>query len=290
MADPRISLKKPVLAAILAFLIPGAGHLYQKRTFKAILYSVCILGTFFCGMWLGDWKTVYNSQRPGRRTIGYYAQVGVGLPALYALVQTSRYGKKDNISVNSLEKPLSTSFIGKRVDRIRNDDDDGDSLVGTIELKPAADRHGEIQGIFTGTVNGEPSEEIRLGGQFFLAKKVLADQRRKLRCDIVDENGRPGTTAIEGTIPRSFFDWFEAPLEDKPLEKLEAKLGKQFELAKVFTWIAGLLNILAVWDALEGPAYGYGDEEEEDDDEKKKKKEKESENAAEKSETQPAAS
>jgi hypothetical protein len=34
-----------------------------------------------------------------------------------------------------------------------------------------------------------------------------------------------------------------------------------FELALVFTWIAGLLNILAVWDALEGPAYGYGDEE-----------------------------
>ena len=46
-------------------------------------------------------------------------------------------------------------------------------------------------------------------------------------------------------------------------------MGKFFELAKIFTWIAGLLNILAVWDAFEGPAYGYGDEEESTDEAKK---------------------
>ena len=31
-------------------------------------------------------------------------------------------------------------------------------------------------------------------------------------------------------------------------------------MGAVFTLIAGLLNILAIWDAFEGPAYGFGDE------------------------------
>ena len=33
----------------------------------------------------------------------------------------------------------------------------------------------------------------------------------------------------------------------------------------MFTWIAGLLNLMAIWDAYDGPAYGYGDEEPEDE-------------------------
>ena len=36
--------------------------------------------------------------------------------------------------------------------------------------------------------------------------------------------------------------------------------GSRFELGVVFTMIAGLLNILAIYDALEGPAYD-GEEE-----------------------------
>jgi hypothetical protein len=39
-------------------------------------------------------------------------------------------------------------------------------------------------------------------------------------------------------------------------------------MALVFTWVAGLLNLLAIWDAADGPAYAYGDEK--PDDEKKK--------------------
>ncbi len=70
---------------------------------------------------------------------------------------------------------------------------------------------------------------------------------------------------IEGTIPRPFLDHFQVPLTDEALQHLNGKLGKQYELALVYTWIAGLLNLLAVWDAAAGPAYGYGDEEEEDE-------------------------
>ena len=63
-------------------------------------------------------------------------------------------------------------------------------------------------------------------------------------------------------MSRSFWNWYQAPLEDKALEEIHGRLGRRYPLAEVITWIAGLLNLLAIWDALEGPAYGYGAEEE----------------------------
>ena len=46
MSDPRIPLKHPLAAGLLAFLVPGAGHCYQGRYFKAVVYFVCITGLF----------------------------------------------------------------------------------------------------------------------------------------------------------------------------------------------------------------------------------------------------
>src|SRR4051812_42709636 len=91
----EIELKDPRLAAFLAWLIPGAGHLYQGRTGKGILFFVCILGTFFYGMYIGSGHVVYAStanifSRPFLDRWQYICQVGVGLPALPALVQRAR--------------------------------------------------------------------------------------------------------------------------------------------------------------------------------------------------------
>ena len=51
------------------------------------------------------------------------------------------------------------------------------------------------------------------------------------------------------------------------LDALHKHLGRYFELATVYTMMAGLLNILAIYDALGGPAYSTPVE-------KEKKKEK----------------
>lgn len=85
-----VELKDPAIAALLAWLIPGAGHLYQGRTTKGLLFMICILGTFFYGLVLGDGKVVYASWRPTDRRLPYLCQVGVGLPALPALVEAYR--------------------------------------------------------------------------------------------------------------------------------------------------------------------------------------------------------
>jgi len=84
----EIDLKEPWLAALLAWLMPGMGHVYQGRTGKGILFFVCVFGTFVFGMMLGEGKVVYASlpgQEPWRWQ--YYCQLGVGLPAMPALVQ-----------------------------------------------------------------------------------------------------------------------------------------------------------------------------------------------------------
>lgn len=90
-APLEIGLKEPWLAALLAWMLPGMGHLYQGRTGKGLLFFVCVMGTFLFGLAIGDGKVVYASTRgeePWRWQ--YYCQLGVGVPALPALVQRSR--------------------------------------------------------------------------------------------------------------------------------------------------------------------------------------------------------
>lgn len=87
LADDEIDLKDPIIAAGLAWLLPGLGHLYQGRTAKGILFMVCILGTFFSGLFFSNGHAVYASWTDWDRRLPYLCQVGVGLPALPALVQ-----------------------------------------------------------------------------------------------------------------------------------------------------------------------------------------------------------
>lgn len=84
----EIDLKDPVVAAILAWLVPGLGHLYQGRRAKGLLFMVCILSTFFYGLFLSDGRAVYASWTDWDRRLPYLCQIGVGLPAMPALVQT----------------------------------------------------------------------------------------------------------------------------------------------------------------------------------------------------------
>ena len=113
----EIDLKDPPLAAFLAWLIPGAGHIYQGRTGKGILFLVCILGTFLYGFYLGGGHVVYASLRPEDRRLPYLCQVGVGLPALPALVQAMR--------VRSGKQPLWSGFMAPPNLRGRPNDPQG---------------------------------------------------------------------------------------------------------------------------------------------------------------------
>ena len=59
-----VDLRNPLLAALLALIWPGLGHLYQRRTGKGLLLMICILGTYFYGWALGDGKVTYAAWNP----------------------------------------------------------------------------------------------------------------------------------------------------------------------------------------------------------------------------------
>jgi hypothetical protein len=161
-----IDLKDPRLAAFLAWLIPGLGHLYQGRNGKGVLFFVCIVGTFVYGMWLGGGRVVYASVPSPFTRWQYFCQLGVGLPALPAIVQRQRA---------LADKPLFTDWFRPPV---------MNSPPGTFES---------------------------------------LDQSK----NVVQH-------------PNEAAKW-------------NHDLGDWFELGTVFTVIAGLLNVLVIFDAYGGP-------------------------------------
>ncbi len=186
----EVDLRNPALAAFLGWLVPGAGHLYQGRTGKGLLYLICILGTFFYGLYLGDGKVVYFSWRPNDTRWAYFCQVGVGLAALPALVQADRVrnGRGPLFGLDFMAPPQS----------------------------PDAWKKSEYQDSLR--LRDEPDARIDL-------KK------------------------------------YESPDE---LAWWNKSLYRYFELGTVYTMIAGLLNVLAMYDAFAGPvpAESGGDEDE----------------------------
>jgi len=86
--DRLVDLRNRPLAALLAWLIPGGGHFYQRRYAKGTLYLVCILTLWIIGFSIGGFHVVYASRHPGDHRWHYYFQAGAGVIALPALVQT----------------------------------------------------------------------------------------------------------------------------------------------------------------------------------------------------------
>ena len=71
---------RPLLMAFLTWLIPGLGHLAQKRLAKALYFGFLVLGTYALGVWLGDGGSVSAA----RYEWHVYGQYGAALPAYLA--------------------------------------------------------------------------------------------------------------------------------------------------------------------------------------------------------------
>lgn len=175
----EIDLKDPRLAAFLAWLVPGLGHFYQGRTGKGLLFFVCIIGTFYYGLYVGGGRVVYASTAPIvnmqflRDRWQYVCQVGVGLPALPALVQRER-----------MNRGMAPMF--------------GDNF-----MRPP----------YTVAPANQPD--------LFRSEDMTVKKNEVIHPD--------------------------------ELAKWNYELGDNFEIGTVFTVIAGLLNILAIFDAYGGP-------------------------------------
>jgi hypothetical protein len=102
----EIELRQPMIAALLAWALPGLGHVYQGRTGKGLLFFVCVLGTFFYGLYLGGGKVVYAAV-PWEQQYRwqYWCQLGVGLPSTPMLVQRRRMLDEQKLLWNGFMAP-----------------------------------------------------------------------------------------------------------------------------------------------------------------------------------------
>ncbi len=181
--DLVVNLRDPYWAAFLAWLWPGAGHIYQRRYAKGFLFMICVLGTFFYGLGLGRGRVVYASFKQGDFRWQYICQLGAGAVALPAAAQ---------------------AYVTR----------DGDDPF------------------------------------FILAKRYPPNH--DLSFHIVEDPGYDGETLKDG---------FMAPPAGPVRENFHDTLGMwhhdmrhMFDMGTLYCVIAGLLNLLVVYDAFSGPA------------------------------------
>lgn len=105
VAHEEIDLKDPNAAALIGWLVPGLGHIYQGRTGKGILLMVCILTTYFFGLWLGGGRVVYASWRPEDRRLPFICQAPIGVAAFPALLQAYRVKSNHEPWFNGIMAP-----------------------------------------------------------------------------------------------------------------------------------------------------------------------------------------
>jgi hypothetical protein len=163
---PPPPVKLDYLAAVLSYLIPGLGQLYQGRVRKGLLFLVSLYALFFYGMSLGHWQNVYLPEY----------EKGEGQPARKMGLGTSIYTR--------------FQFVGQ-------------VPIGVVAW-PAVYQYMVYQ-------------------------------------NHTDENA-----PLNG--------WMRAPSLQR-LNDLQRDGDKTWDLGWVYTIIAGVLNVLVIYDALAGPAF-----------------------------------
>lgn len=180
-----IDLRQPAVAALLAWLVPGLGHLYQGRTTKGGLFMGTLAAMLAAGLWLGEGRVVYASWRPGESRLAFLGQAGIGALAIPALVQSWRLG-------GAAHEPL----------------------FGSPWFAPPLH-----------------------AGQYVTPR--YADRVERLEPDLPDG---------------AFVD--SPPLAVCTIDQLSLwhqRLGRFFEIGTLYTALAGMLNLLVVYDAWSGP-------------------------------------
>lgn len=77
------------MAAFLAWLVPGAGHLYLGRRFKGLAYTLIIHVMFMSGWVMSRGEAMSLHPEDGHR-YAFFAQVGAGGPVALSLLITHK--------------------------------------------------------------------------------------------------------------------------------------------------------------------------------------------------------
>lgn len=124
---PKIDLKDPLWAAILSFILPGAGHFFQGRTGKGIIFFVCVFGLFLYGLVLssgdvGLGRAVYWKWTPDDHRFYFFGQACIGAPVFPALIQSSLVQNgKDPLFYGLMAPPISSQYLVNNHGQLQNE-------------------------------------------------------------------------------------------------------------------------------------------------------------------------
>lgn len=163
------------LAAVLSYLIPGLGQIYQGRVAKGVLFMVSLLGMFFLGLYMGNWRNVYLPPDPPRTIITF-----AGRPI-------------------ELPRPLANLWHRKS-----------------------------------------------FAGQFWIGMAAWPSLWQYFNWNVPTAEQSP------------FWHNFQRTPTDDELNVMLTASDKTPDLAWIYTVIAGVLNVLVIYDAFAGPAFPPG--------------------------------
>lgn len=181
LPPPVPPTKLDPIAAVLSYLIPGLGQVYQGRVGKGLLFFFGLYGLFFYGMWMGHWRNVW-------------------LPDATDLPDVEIAGRK---------------------------------LEGTLKAL---------------------SYRPQFLGQFWIG---TAAWPAVIQYRNFDKDKKEGP----------YFGSFQRAPSEEELNLLQRNGNKRWDLGWVYTVIAGVLNLLVIYDAFAGPMFrSYGDAKHDDED------------------------
>jgi hypothetical protein len=173
------------IAAVLSYLIPGLGQIYQGRVAKGILFFLCVYVLFFLGVYLGSGSVRIRGET-------YTVSSNVYLP--------------DTAGRNN---PFNLP-----------------RLAANLYNRP------------------------QFAGQFWVGIAAWPAIWQYLNYNEMHEKGDP------------LLGYFERTPDEAALNAVHTSGDKLMELGWVFTVIAGVLNVMVIYDALAGPALIESEEDE----------------------------
>jgi hypothetical protein len=210
-------------AGVLSYLVPGLGQIVQGRVAKGVLFLVCIYTLFFYGLYHGSGSvTVYDDKGQGEE---YTVSGNVYLP---------------NVAPD--RSPFSVSALANSVyNRLQYL---GQFWVG-VAAWPALWQYNR----YTRDVKDHEDELrqrlSRLRGELRNLEGEKAEQKQQEIAKIQEELRRGDPLLGQ----------FERAPDEKAINAVENGGDKRLGLAWVYTVIAGVLNIMVIYDAVAGPAF-----------------------------------
>jgi hypothetical protein len=256
------------LAGVLSYLVPGLGQIIQGRVAKGLLFLVCIYALFFYGIYLGSGtvtvggrtyqtsSAVYlpdqsdpNTPRSALQRLGsnlynrpqFIGQFWVGVAAWPAIIQYLRY---DRDKYQEVEERYSAALgqwqrAQERQQEADRKNHEADDLLARAEKDPG--KAAELR---------QQAEEARKAAQDSEAEAQIALEKSTEEADGAAKEERKLTHPLLGGFERE-----PTTANENMIHNLS---DKRQELAWVFTVIAGVLNILVIYDAVAGPAVSAG--------------------------------